>query len=84
MPFGYFYIFRHIRDAGGICIADEVQTGFGRAGNHFWMFEEQGLVLLDYLVAGVVRTGVLTKVLLIIKGPYDDGNNGPFPFQTKF
>mgnify|MGYP002803963058 CR=1 FL=1 len=51
MPFGYFYIFRHIRDAGGVCIADEVQTGFGRAGNNFWMFEEQGLVLIsDYLV----------------------------------
>jgi len=29
---------------GGVCIADEVQTGFGRAGSHFWMFETQGVV----------------------------------------
>jgi 4-aminobutyrate aminotransferase-like enzyme/Ser/Thr protein kinase RdoA (MazF antagonist) len=33
-----------VRDAGGVCVADEVQTGFGRAGMHFWMFETQGVV----------------------------------------
>ena len=32
-----------IRLQGGICIADEVQTGFGRVGSHFWAFETQGL-----------------------------------------
>ena len=26
------------------CIADEVQTGFGRVGNNFWAFEEHGIV----------------------------------------
>jgi 4-aminobutyrate aminotransferase-like enzyme len=36
--------FAHIRAAGGICIADEVQTGLGRAGTHFWGFETQGVV----------------------------------------
>lgn len=30
-----------VRAAGGVCVADEVQTGFGRAGSHFWMFETQ-------------------------------------------
>ena len=30
-----------IREAGGVCIADEVQTGFGRTGSHFWGFETQ-------------------------------------------
>jgi len=35
--------FRHIRDAGGVCIADEVQTGLGRIGSHFWAFETQGV-----------------------------------------
>ena len=29
---------------GGVCVADEVQTGFGRAGTHFWMFETQDVV----------------------------------------
>jgi 4-aminobutyrate aminotransferase-like enzyme/Ser/Thr protein kinase RdoA (MazF antagonist) len=33
-----------VRAAGGVSIADEVQTGFGRAGSHFWMFETQGVV----------------------------------------
>jgi len=32
------------RAAGAVCIADEVQTGFGRAGSRFWMFETQGVV----------------------------------------
>jgi 4-aminobutyrate aminotransferase-like enzyme len=36
--------YRHVRDAGGVCIADEVQTGFGRVGTHFWAFETQGVV----------------------------------------
>src|SRR4030095_13993082 len=43
--------FRHVRAAGGLCIADEVQTGFGRAGTHFWAFETQGVVP-DIVVLG--------------------------------
>ena len=34
----------HARAAGGVCIADEVQVGFGRVGAHFWGFETQGVV----------------------------------------
>lgn len=29
---------------GALCIADEVQVGFGRVGSHFWAFESQGIV----------------------------------------
>jgi 4-aminobutyrate aminotransferase-like enzyme len=36
--------YRHVRNVGGVCIADEVQVGFGRAGSHFWGFETQGVV----------------------------------------
>jgi 4-aminobutyrate aminotransferase-like enzyme len=36
--------FAHVRAAGGICIADEVQTGLGRVGSHFWGFQTQGVV----------------------------------------
>ncbi len=45
LPDGYLeQAFRHVRDAGGVCIADEVQVGFGRVGTHFWGFETQGTV----------------------------------------
>jgi 4-aminobutyrate aminotransferase-like enzyme len=36
--------FSYVRDAGGVCIVDEVQVGFGRVGSHFWGFETQGVV----------------------------------------
>ncbi len=45
LPDGYFNeAFRHVREAGGVCIADEVQVGFGRVGTHFWGFETQDAV----------------------------------------
>ncbi len=36
--------YEHVRAAGGVCIADEVQAGFGRTGTHFWGFETQGVI----------------------------------------
>lgn len=32
-----------VRAHGGVCIADEVQTGFGRTGSAFWGFQNQGV-----------------------------------------
>src|SRR5580658_7193248 len=44
-PEGYLmHTYEYIRAAGGVCIADEVQTGFGRTGTHFWGFETQGVI----------------------------------------
>ena len=41
LPRGYLAdVYRHIRRAGGLCIADEVQTGLGRMGTSFWAFED--------------------------------------------
>ncbi len=43
-PDGYLkQVYAHARAAGGLCIADEVQTGFGRTGQHFWGFQLQGV-----------------------------------------
>jgi 4-aminobutyrate aminotransferase-like enzyme len=36
--------FHHTRAAGALCIADEVQMGFGRSGTHMWGFEAFGVV----------------------------------------
>ena len=45
LPQGYLAeAFRHVRESGGVCIADEVQIGFGRVGSHFWGFETQSVV----------------------------------------
>jgi 4-aminobutyrate aminotransferase-like enzyme/Ser/Thr protein kinase RdoA (MazF antagonist) len=45
LPAGYLAdVYRRVRGAGGVCIADEVQTGFGRIGSHFWGFQHQGVI----------------------------------------
>jgi alanine-glyoxylate transaminase/(R)-3-amino-2-methylpropionate-pyruvate transaminase len=44
-PDGYLkHAYEHARAAGGVCIADEVQAGFGRTGTHYWGFETQGVI----------------------------------------
>jgi 4-aminobutyrate aminotransferase-like enzyme/Ser/Thr protein kinase RdoA (MazF antagonist) len=51
-PPGYLAeTYNYVRVAGGVCIADEVQVGFGRLGTHFWGFETQGVVP-DIVVLG--------------------------------
>ncbi len=51
-PPGYLAeVYRLVRAAGGVCIADEVQVGFGRLGANFWGFEAQG-VIPDIVVLG--------------------------------
>ena len=44
-------IYSTIRSFGGVCIADEVQTGFGRIGSHFWAFESYD-VIPDMVIIG--------------------------------
>ncbi len=52
LPPGYLAeAYAHVRRAGGVCIADEVQVGFGRLGSHFWGFETQD-VIPDIVVLG--------------------------------
>jgi len=49
---GYLqHLYPAIRAQGGICISDEVQTGFGRVGDYFWGYEAQG-VIPDLVVLG--------------------------------
>lgn len=71
-PEGYLKeAFEHAKAAGGICIADEVQVGFGRCGEHFWSFAAQGaqpdIVTLGkpigngYPMAAVVTTRAVAK-----------------------
>ena len=44
-PDGYLkHAYEHVRAAGGVCVCDEVQTGFGRTGEAFWGFETQDVM----------------------------------------
>jgi 4-aminobutyrate aminotransferase-like enzyme len=44
-PKGYFQqTYQTVRDAGGLVIADEVQSGYCRTGKHWWGFEHDGVV----------------------------------------
>ena len=52
LPDGYLEnVYNAVRVAGGVCIADEVQTGLGRIGTDFWAFEKYGVVP-DIVVLG--------------------------------
>jgi 4-aminobutyrate aminotransferase-like enzyme len=52
LPRGYLSrVYELVRAAGGVCIADEVQTGYGRIGTHFWAFEHYSVVP-DIVVLG--------------------------------
>ena len=73
-PDGYLEaVYRFVRQAGGLCIADEVQTGFGRMGSHFWGFATQGVIPdivtmakgigNGYPLAAVVTTPEIGRVL---------------------
>jgi 4-aminobutyrate aminotransferase-like enzyme len=52
LPAGYLAsVYAKVRAAGGVCIADEVQTAYGRLGKHFYGFEQQRVVP-DIVVLG--------------------------------
>ena len=58
-PDGYLkHAYEHVRAAGGVCIADEVQTGFGRTGQHFWGFQLQGVTPDIVTMAKGIGNGV--------------------------
>ncbi len=58
-PDGYLKnVYEHVRAAGGVCIADEVQTGFGRTGTHYWGFETQGVIPDIVTMAKGIGNGV--------------------------
>ena len=45
LPDGYLVAaYQRVRASGGLCIADEVQVGYGRLGDHFWGVDQQGVV----------------------------------------
>eukprot|EP01025_Chloroclados_australasicus_P047555 TRINITY_DN5342_c0_g1_i1.p1 TRINITY_DN5342_c0_g1~~TRINITY_DN5342_c0_g1_i1.p1 ORF type:complete len:313 (-),score=36.91 TRINITY_DN5342_c0_g1_i1:367-1212(-) len=60
-------VYKMVRDAGGVCIADEVQTGFGRLGSHYWGFEAQGVVPDIVTLAKGIGNGVPLGAIVTTK-----------------
>ena len=57
-PEGYLsLVYEQIRARGGLCIADEVQVGYGRLGSHFWGVAQQGVVPDILTVAKAMGNG---------------------------
>ncbi|KAK9280433.1 hypothetical protein L1049_014123 [Liquidambar formosana] len=51
-------VYSSVKEAGGLCIADEVQSGFARTGSHFWGFEAHGVVPDIVTMAKGIGNGV--------------------------
>lgn len=75
-------VYAHVRAAGGVCIADEVQVGFGRVGEKFWGFELQD-VEPDIVVLGKpIGNGHPLAAVVVTPEIADAFNNGMEYFNT--
>lgn len=83
LPEGYLKeVYKKIRAAGGICIADEVQVGFGRIGEKFWGFELQDVVPDIVILGKPIGNGHPLAAVVITKEIAEDFNNGTEYFNT--
>jgi len=83
LPDGYLKeSFRFVRDAGGLCVADEVQVGFGRVGTHFWGFETQGVIPDIVTLGKPIGNGHPLAAVVTTKEIADSFDNGMEYFST--
>ena len=71
-----------IRGEGGLCIADEVQIGLGRMGEHFWGFETQAIVPDVVTIGKSIGNGHPLSVVVTTKDVADRFNNGMEYFNS--
>ena len=83
LPEGYLKeVYRLVREAGGVCIADEVQVGFGRVGSHWWAFETQGVVPDIVTMGKPIGDGHPLAAVVTTREITDSFNNGMEYFNT--
>jgi len=83
LPEGFLQkVYRSIRTAGGLCIADEVQTGCGRVGSHWWAFEQHGVVPDIVTVGKPIGNGHPLAAVVCTKAVADSFANGMEFFNT--
>jgi len=82
-PTGYLPdVYARIRTAGGICIADEVQTGLGRLGRYMFGFEHQGVVPDIVVLGKPIGNGHPLGAVITTRAIADAFNNGIEYFST--
>lgn len=82
-PKTYFKrVFHKIREAGGVCIADEVQTGLGRLGKHYFAFEEQNITPDIVVLGKPIGNGHPLGVVVTTQEIADSFAQGPEFFST--
>ncbi|HQF98772.1 MAG TPA: aminotransferase class III-fold pyridoxal phosphate-dependent enzyme, partial [Candidatus Aminicenantes bacterium] len=83
LPDGYLQdVYRRVRKAGGVCLADEVQVGFGRVGTHFWGFQTQGVVPDIVTMGKPIGNGFPLAAVVTTRAIADAFASGPEYFNT--
>ncbi len=75
-------VYAMVRAAGGLCVADEVQVGFGRVGSHWWAFETQGVVPDIVTMGKPIGNGHPMAALVTTREVAASFNNGMEYFNT--
>jgi 4-aminobutyrate aminotransferase-like enzyme len=82
-PDGYLAkVYAAVRSAGGVCIADEVQTGYGRIGTHFWAFEKYGVVPDIVVLGKPIGNGHPIGAVITTRAIAESFDNGMEFFST--
>ena len=74
--------FKMVRDNNGVCIADEVQIGFGRMGESFWGFETQDIVPDIVTLGKSIGNGHPLSVVVTSEDLSNEFNNGMEYFNS--
>jgi 4-aminobutyrate aminotransferase-like enzyme len=83
MPPGFLSeVYRLVRAAGGVCIADEVQTGFGRLGTDFWAFQAHGVVPDIVVLGKPIANGYPMGAVVTTRAIAERFDNGMEFFST--
>ncbi len=83
LPDGYLNkVYDAVRSAGGVCIADEVQTGYGRIGTHFWAFENYNVVPDIVVLGKPIGNGHPIGAVITTRAIADAFDNGMEFFST--
>jgi len=82
-PAGYLAsCYEAVRAAGGVCVADEVQTGLGRFGTCWWGFEQQGVVPDIVTMGKPMGNGMPLAAVVATRRVSDAFADGPEYFNT--